>query len=308
MKRKTKLSHDSWRGRLLWGLIVLFTVTLCLVSQLTGFTDRLLSWTGVSGKRQLPSEGEIQVHVLDVGNADAIVLFCDNRAVLIDAGEYNDGKRITEFLETYDVAHLDFVLATHPDADHIGGMQEVLSHVTVGEYITAPTPNNEEPSQTQSDLLQFLAAHHVTVTEAECTTVRRFGSAELRVLSASNRFDTTNDRSLVCRVDYQQNRFLFTGDAGYEVESALSAELVDADFLKVSHHGGDGATSATFLEKVTPSVAVISCGAGNAYDHPHGAVLGRLRAADATVYRTDRMGTVTVIGNGTTLSVHTEKE
>ncbi len=308
MKRKTKVSHDSWRGRLLWGMILLFTVTVCLMSELTGFTDRLFSWTGVSSKRQLPLEGEIQVHVLDVGNADAILLFCDSRAVLIDAGEYNDGKRITEFLKTYDVAHLDFVIATHPDADHIGGMQEVLSHVTVGEYITSPMPKDEKPSQTHSDLLQHLAARHVTVTEAECGTVRHFGSAELTVLSASDTFEATNDRSLVCRVDYRHNRFLFTGDAGYEVESTLSAELADADFLKVSHHGGDDATSAAFLEKVTPSVAVISCGAGNAYDHPHGAVLGRLRAADATVYRTDRMGTVTVIGNGTTLSVHTEKE
>lgn len=308
MARKTKLSHGSRRSRLLWGLILLFTVTLCFVSELTGFTDRLLLWTGVSGKRQLPSEGEIQVHVLDVGHADAILLFCDSRAALIDAGEYNDGERITEFLRSYDVTHLDLVIATHPDTDHIGGMQEVLSHVTVGEYITSPMPNGEEPSETHRALLQHLAARHVTVTEAERGTVRRFGSAELTVLSASDAFETANDCSLVCRVDYRQNRFLFTGDAGYEVESTLSAELADADFLKVAHHGGDDATSAAFLEKVTPSVAVISCGEGNVYDHPHGAVLGRLRAADATVYRTDRMGTVTVIGNGTTLSVHTEKE
>lgn len=308
MKRQTKRSHNSWHSRLLWGVILLFTVTVCLVSELTGVTDRLLAWTGVSGKRQLPSAGEIQVHVLDVGNADAILLFCDNRAALIDAGEYGDGQYITEFLETYDVTHLDLVIATHPDADHIGGMQEVLSHVTVGEYITAPHPKDEEVSQTHSDLLQHLTARRVTVTEAASGTVRRFGSAELTVLSASDTFKTANDRSLVCRVDYQQNRFLFIGDAGYDVESTLSAELVDADFLKVSHHGGDGATSAEFLEKVTPSVAVISCGAGNVYDHPHGAVLARLREANATVYRTDRVGTVTVIGNGTALSVCTEKE
>ena len=309
MKRKTKLSQYSWRGCLIWGLILLFTVALCLLSELTGFTDRLLAWTGVSGKRQLPSEGEIQVHVLDVGNADAIVLFCDNRAVLIDAGEYNDGKRVTEFLATYDVAHLDFVIATHPDADHIGGMQEVLSHVTVGEYImTAVSKENLQTSQIYLDLMSYIRERKITVSYAKEGMTRSLGAAAITVLSALSEADDSNDCSLVCRVDYGQNGFLFMGDAGSGVEDRLSIENADADFLKVAHHGADTATGSLFLMKVDPSIAVVSCGVNNPYNHPHETVLHRLSKFDSDVYRTDRQGTVTIVGNGETLSVITEKE
>ncbi len=305
---KSRFSHYSQRGRLLFAIVALAIVALCLVSETVGFTDRLFSWTGVNDRKQIPLEGEIQVHVLDVGNADAIVLFCDGRAMLIDAGEYNDGEQVAQFLKEYDVAHLDYVVATHPDADHIGGMQEVLRHVTVGEYLTPLIPKGQEP-QTQSykELTAYLTERRIKVTHPSVGMVRTLGTARFTVLSAAIQPEDMNDRSLVCRVEYRENRFLFMGDAGREVDTRLAAADADADFLKVAHHGGNDATSAAFLNKVTPSVAVISCGVDNTYNHPHEEVLDRLANHTSAVYRTDRHGTVTVTGNGKTLSVTAER-
>ncbi len=306
---KSKLAEYSWRGRVILAAVILAIVAVCFVAETVGFTDRLLLWTGVNVQKSVPLEGEIQVHVLDVGNADAIAVFCDGRAMLIDAGEYDDGERVADFLKEYGVTHLDYVVSTHPDADHIGGMQEVLRHVSVGEYLTTPMTSGEEPqTQTYTDLMTDLAKRRIKVTRAHVGMVRTLGTAELTVLSAGDVSKDTNDRSLVCRVDYQHNRFLFMGDAGYAVEEEISSEDANTDFLKVAHHGGNDATSETFLEKVTPSVAVISCGVDNAYKHPHKEVLDRLLNFQTTVYRTDYQGTVTVVGNGKTLTVTPEKE
>ncbi len=306
---KSKLSQYSWRGRVILAAVVLVIAVLCFISETVGFTDRLLLWTGVNVRKSVPLTGEIQVHVLDVGNADAIVVFCDNRAMLIDAGEYNDGERVADFLKEYGVTHLDYVVSTHPDADHIGGMQEVLRHATVGEYLMTPMPTEEAPpTQAYKDLMTYLAKRQIIVTQAFVGMVRTLGTADITVLSAGDMAEDTNDRSLVCRVDYQHNRFLFMGDAGHVVEEYVSAENANADFLKVAHHGGNDATSETFLDKVTPSVAVISCGVDNSYNHPHKEVLNRLSNSKTAVYRTDYQGTITVVGNGETLAVSPEKE
>lgn len=306
---KDMLSPHSKHGRLLLFVLIAVALLLCYVSEIVGFTDRLLLWAGVTDHKSVPTEGEIYVHVLDVGNADAIVIFCDGCAMLIDAGDYGDGHTVTAFLKRYGVTHLDYVVATHSDEDHIGGMREVLAHVTVGEYLTSSVPMGEEPDTTAyRQLTAYLTEREITVTTAAVGTVRTLGTAEIAVLSPAMKFQETNARSLVCRVTYRQNRFLFMGDADTAVERTLLPRDIDADFLKVGHHGGDDATSEAFLSNVTPAVAVISCGKHNVYDHPHGDVLDNLRDSGAAVYRTDRHGTVTVIGDGETLSVHTEKE
>lgn len=292
-----------------WLLIVAIALILCFVSERTGFTDYLLESCGITDPQVYPRDGELQVHTLDVGNADALVLFCDGKTMLIDAGEHNDGDDVTEYLQKMGVTHLHYVIATHADADHIGGMREVLENFTVGEYLMATMPEGAEPTTaTYLNLLSFLSERKVRVIKATPGTVRHFGGAEVRVLAPVVESDDSNEQSVVCMVTYGETRFLFMGDAGETVEKQLFSEDLHADFLKVSHHGADGATGEDFLRRVKPQVAVISCGKNNPYGHPDAAVVTRLNRAGTTVYRTDRDGHIVVSSDGKTVRITTETE
>ncbi|MBE6757231.1 MAG: MBL fold metallo-hydrolase [Ruminococcaceae bacterium] len=292
-----------------WALLLALLLLLCFVSEITGFTDRLLLLSGVADPHVLPPDGQLQVHTLDVGNADALLLLCDGEAMLIDAGEHNDGDTVTEYLQHFGISHLKYVVATHADADHIGGMREVLKHFSVGEYWMATMPYGAEPTTaTYLNLLSFLSERQITVTEATVGMTRTLGDAQIRVLSPVFRSEDANEQSVVCMVTYGDTRFLFMGDAGESVETTLLSDAIRADFLKVSHHGADNATSEAFLRRVSPSVAVISCGRDNLYGHPTAAVLSRLEKAGACVYRTDHNGCVVVSSDGTDIRVKTETE
>lgn len=307
VKRVREWLTAFWRRW--WPVILAVVLVLCFISEQTGFTDRLLVWSGVADRHALPPNGELQVHTLDVGNADALLLFCDGETMLIDAGEHNDGDDITKYLQRMGVTHLTYVIATHADADHIGGMREVLEHVTVGEYWMATPPRGAEPTTaTYLNLLAFLNERQISVVEAEAGMVRYLGDAEITILAPVVESEDSNDQSVVCMVRYGKTRFLFMGDAGDAVEGFLFSKDLHADFLKVSHHGADNATSAAFLRRVSPSVAVISCGRNNVYGHPTSAVLSRLERAGAAIYRTDHDGHIVVTSDGERLQVTTETE
>ncbi len=292
-----------------WLLITAVVLILCFVSEQTGFTDRLLLWSGVTDPRELPQDGELQVHTLDVGNADALLLFCDGETMLIDAGEHNDGDDVAEYLQRMGVTHLTYVIATHADADHIGGMCEVLRNFTVGEYLMSTMPYGAEPTTaTYLNLLSCLDERQIRVTETEAGMVRSLGGAEVKILAPLVESEDSNEQSIVCMVTYGDTRFLFMGDAGDSVEGFLFSEDLHADFLKVSHHGADNATSEEFLRRVSPKVAVISCGRNNVYGHPTSAVLSRLERVGASIYRTDHHGRIVVTSDGKTLRVTTETE
>ncbi len=292
-----------------WALIIAVILLLCFLSEKTGLTDRLLLLSGVTDPREFPLSGELQVHVLDVGNADALLIFCDGEAMLIDAGDHDDSDTISRYLQDYGVHHLSYAVATHADADHIGGMRQALAHFTVGEYLTTTVPSGAETlSATHSNLVSFLEERHIKMTEAAVGMTRQLGEAEWRVIAPVFPSNDPNEQSLVCLITYRNTRFLFMGDAGKTVETALLSEDVQADFLKVGHHGAEDATCAAFLQRVSPKTAVISCGADNPYGHPASAVLARLEVVGAAIYRTDRDGTVVVYSDGETLRVETETE
>lgn len=297
-----------WRRRVVLAALAAAILLLCFMSEASGLTARLSAWSGVTDPRTLPLADEIQVHTLDVGNADATLIFCDGEAMLIDAGEHGDGDTITAYLQRYGVTHLTYVIETHTDADHIGGMREVLQTCSVGEYLTKSVSQTEDSATaTYRNLISYLKEQNITVTEADVGTSRLLGEARITVLAPLVSTDDTNEQSLVCLIAYRDNRFLFMGDAGVLTEKTLLARDIDADFLKVGHHGGDDATSKAFLNRVTPSVAVISCGADNPYGHPDAAVVKRLADSGAAVYRTDRNGCIITVGDGNTLRVTAEE-
>ena len=180
-------------------------------------------------------------------------------------------------------------------------MDVVISRVPVKKFIMPIMPESITPTtRTYIDLLKALDSSGVEVAEAVPNSRFALGKAEFTILAPVAEFESTNNMSVVLRVDFGKRRFLFMGDAEKEEEDSLlkSGADVKADFIKIGHHGSRTSSQESFLKAVNPLYAVISCGAGNSYGHPHPQVLSVLKRLDITYFRTDMDGDITVISDG----------
>ena len=307
--------HASrWKRRLPLLLLALGVVA-CLV---VGLGSRLPA-SPIPGWRELyvalglapdtaTAEGELEVHFLAVGNADCALIRRGECAVLVDGGEPGDSDRIVEYLRRHGVDRLELVVATHGHADHVGGLPGVLEQVPVERLLVGYTEPAEDADSAYETLLSVAAARQVPVETVQAGGVYTFGGARLHVLWPRIQAEEENDRSIVARLSYGGRAFLFTGDAGTAVETALLQEnvAVQADVLKVSHHGGDTASSEAFLRRVAPVYGVIPCGEDNLHGHPAEDVLRRLRERGITCLRNDVAGNIVFTTDGERLTVETE--
>jgi beta-lactamase superfamily II metal-dependent hydrolase len=254
------------------------------------------------------NEGKLSVYFLDVGQGDSTLVIFDKKTILIDAGETETGDRVVSDLTTLGVTRIDLLVATHPHSDHIGGMQKVLAAFPVGQVLDAGLPHT---SSTYEHFLATIDQKNIPYRVAEQgQTIELDPALRIFVLSPpEKRFgDDQNTNSVVLRISYGTTDFLMTGDLGGESEDALarSGYPLDAEILKVGHHGSFSSTSPSFLARVHPETAIIPVGMDNAYGHPHQQTLDLLEDSGVTVYRTDRDGTVVVRSDGTSYSVKTE--
>jgi len=284
-------------------------LTLILV-----FTLLLAGCTGSSGTHSGPvlnqsTTGDLKVYFLDVGQGDSSVILFRDKVILIDAGDTDRGDTVVRALQDLGVRKIDLLVATHPHADHIGGMQDVLANFEVEKVLDSGLPSS---SSLYEKFLVTIDRKQIPYIVAERGQTIGIDPA-LRILVLSPPKERTSDDlntgSIVLRVSYGTMNLLFTGDATAPVEEALvkSGYPLDAQVLKVGHHGSSGASSSAFLSRVNPQVAILSLGKGNDYGHPHRETLERLKAAGPTVFRTDTDGTIRVESDGNTLSVTTEK-
>ena len=241
-------------------------------------------------------DGELRIRFLDVGQADAALLFCDGETMLIDGGNKADGDLIYTVLRDEGVEWLDYLICTHAHEDHVGGLASALTIADAGVIFC---PVTEYDSRAFENFAE--RAHEITVPEAGDTF--SFGGAYVEILSCEPDAEDGNNTSIVLRLTYGEISFLFTGDAERPIEQAMldNGTDVSAHVLKVGHHGSSTSTSYRFLNEVMPQYAIISVGEGNSYGHPHDEVLSRLEDADVTVYRTDELGDITCICDGVSL-------
>lgn len=246
--------------------------------------------------------GTLAVHFIDVGQGDSEFLeLPTGETMLIDAGEESEAQAVVSYVESLGHSSIDYVVATHPHSDHIGGMPAVFSAFEVGE-VWAPAATHD--TQTFEAFLDAVEAEGLSINTATAGKQIASGNGmEIDVLSPKDgaSFSDLNDWSAIVGLTFGEIDFLFTGDAGTDVISAAGAG--DIDVLKVGHHGSDTSTTASLVSSLSPEYAVISCGAGNSYGHPHQSTLDAL--VSATVYRTDADGTVIATSDGSSVTWQT---
>lgn len=254
-----------------------------------------------------PSQN-LTIAFIDVGQGDSILVILPNtKTLLIDGGEREGSGKVLATLQEHGLSRIDVAVATHPHADHIGGLVDVIRNVDVGEILDS---GQVHTTQTFEDFLDVIEAHQIPLESVrQGESINLDPTVKIDVLNpsanllegAENQAEF-NDNSVVLKLTYGEFSALLTGDMEEGNEARLVSEnttALDADVLKVGHHGSRTSSSMPFLNAVTPEVVIISLGAGNTYGHPHQDALDRILAAGTQhLFRTDIDGTITLTANG----------
>lgn len=249
----------------------------------------------------LPPQENMEVHFIDVGQGDSTLITCGNQAMLIDAGDDTKGTAIQSYLQKRGIEKLDYLVLTHPDADHIGGAPVIITKFDIDTVFVS---NYKKDTMAYQKLIQALDNKMLTCLMPTAGAKYSLGSAEITILSSGKEYNESNNASVSLVIQNGDNRFLFTGDAEELAETDMLATdiSVKADVYQVGHHGSKTASSAAFMEAVNPQYAVISCAEGNSYGYPHAQTLNTFRTKGIKVYRTDEAGSIIAVSDGKNIS------
>ena len=252
-------------------------------------------------------KGELTIHFLDVGEGNATLIESEGKYMLIDGGVNAKSSYVVAYLKKQGIESLNYVIATHYDADHLAGVVGVL-HVFPVETIIGPQYSTD--TKIYRSFMEQLSAHDYTLISPDVGDEYQMGDITFTVVGPARYGHTDeNDDSVAVRIRHGDNSFLIAGDAGAESEQEIAESGVHlkSDVYLVNHHGSETSTTQEFLDLVDPEYAVISSGTeGNNYGHPRKAVLDRLQQKDVKLFRTDIQGEVIVTSDGTGLSFSQE--
>lgn len=297
-KRMTKKTQKML-GSLLGVMIVAVIGLLGLNIELTDtLTNRNVVPTN------LTTEDSLQVYFIDVGQADSILITQNKNAMLIDAGNNEDGPDVVKFLEEKGIQKLDYLVGTHPHEDHIGGLDDVIkSEIEIKNILM---PKIQTNTKTFEAVLDAIAAKGLKVTAPGKGDRVEVGKTQCEIMNDSiidNK--NLNLSSIIIRLQFGETSFLFMGDA--ETKNEEQRKWTQTNVLKVGHHGSNTSSSEKFLKQVQPQYSVIMAGKDNSYGLPKSNILERIQTIGSKLYRTDMDGTIKMTSDGKTIQIETNQ-
>lgn len=287
--------------RIKWSRLLLLILAVILVASAVVYQRRV----GFP-IRELPAlqRGTVEIHIVDVGQADCTLIRTEAGHILIDAGEAETGADVARYLRCAGVESLAYAIFTHPDSDHIGGAPDVFAAVTVERVVIPHIHESDIPdTEVYGAFCHALAKEQgVRVIEAISGTEYVLGELSFRLLAPNSAdYGNINDYSVALRLDFGETSFLFTGDAEETAEKEMLTryprEVLDCTFLQAGHHGANTSNTDAFVDAVSPEIVAISCGE-NSFGHPSGEALVAYARVGARVYRTDEEGTMIFVSDG----------
>jgi competence protein ComEC len=275
-------------------LIVFLAVTISMLLISCGKNAQVNN--AINAPVKTETLGDIKIHYIDVGQGDSELIQIDGKNILIDAG--TSDKKALEYLKSEGVTTLDYVIATHPHKDHIGSMDNVIDSCRIGTFYA---PKVSTTTNAYENMINSLGSKNIKLSVPKTGDQITIGNAVITFLAPnSDTYEDINNYSIVVKLKYGNNSFIFMGDAQALSENEMLTRQLDvqADVLKVGQHGSDTSTSQEFLNKVNPKYAVISCGKDDSYQHPNQTTIEKLNAKKIEVFRTDLDGTIIATTNG----------
>ena len=317
--------HKRYAGKQKAGIaLATLTVALYFSAALTQPLPTTLSTAGSSGQQtavQAPggsfqsgsdtssataqASTNVTIKFIDVGQGEAILIALPEKTMLIDAGPTGSAPKIAQVLQELGRDKIDYLVATHPDEDHIGGMADVISSTQIG---TIYAPNKTNNTATYRKFLTAIQNNNLQITLAEAgTIIDQTDSYKLEILwpKKDANFPDTNDYSIIIKLTVGNKTFLFTGDA--PTNAILNSNPGHIDVLKLSHHGSRTGTTEVLIHKLSPTYAVLSYAVDNSYGHPMQSVLNALHKHSVEVWGTGANGTITITCDGTNIDISGEK-
>ncbi len=247
---------------------------------------------------------KLVIHFIDVGQGDCtLIQFPNGEISLIDGGTRKSGDKVVEYIKKIGIEKIDYLIATHPHEDHIGGLPEVIKNFKIEKVYM---PNRTANTRIFEELLLEIENQNLKISLARATDIiLNEGQLKYYVLAPnSDDYEGTNDFSIVTKIDYMDNSFIIAGDAeeSSELDMINNGMNLKADVLRIAHHGGRTSSSENFLEKVNPKYSIISVGRDNTYGHPHKETLERLKRLDTDILRTDQLGDIIIVSDGRQLT------
>lgn len=240
-------------------------------------------------------QGELRLTMIDCGQADSFLLEQNGETCLVDCGTRSTGKDVVQYLKNQGITKIDYLFGTHPHDDHMGGMYDVITNFEIGKVIIPKVKDGTVTTNWYLKLMKELKQNSYNIEYVSLGTIYQLGQATINVIGPINEPDENkNNYSTVLKVSFGEMDIIMTGDAEKKVEQDIieSGINLDAEILKVGHHGSDTSTSEAFLDAISPDYALISTEVGNKYDHPIKVTMDNLKSRNIEVYRTDENGTV----------------
>lgn len=295
--------HKIYSKKLLRVPIGAITIAMSVLLIACSYAVSPVKNNPANNARKTIIDAKFKVHYINVDHGDSILIQCEGRNMLIDAGTIEHGDEVVKYLQNQGVKKLDYLVVTHSDKDHIGGMSEVIEDFDIDTvYMRTEAPGDNKMKNT----LKALVERNKKAELPKVGDVFKLGSASCTVYAPnSSEYKDKNNYSIVIKVVYGQNSFLFTGDALKESEK----EMIDKDFnlsadvLKVAHHGLSDGTSQGFLDKVNPKYAVVSLGNEDESEFQK-KTLKKLNDKNIKIYKTDEDGNIVAASDGKQISFY----